>query len=229
MRPQRAVFAHGYTANKADVLPWALRVAEQGIPAIIFDWPGHYLGGLNEVKNFADFTRSAHELFAVAFEKLLDVGKLAEGEQVILSGHSLGALLALKALKLPRFEGHRRLGVGVGIGLNNRVETHLFDTEFYQKTLAVRRQLVSPALDSDVMFPWIRDEKTLIDVRGERIHLIVGEDDMVVGRGGMQNFVQHLEAQGASVTSFEPKRLAHHEPTLAAPHLNAFLKQELAL
>ncbi len=230
LRPIRAVYGHGYTASKGDCLPWAIRAAEAGIPALIFDWPGHYLGSFNEVERFEDFTAEAHTLFAQAYERLEGLlNSLSSPQQIILGGHSLGALMALKALKLPAFASLKRLGVGVGLGLNEKVETHLFDTEFYQKTLSIRRQLVSPALDTSVMFPWIRDEKVNLPISGERIHLIVGEDDMVVGAGGMDNFASHLKTLGNSVTSFAPKKLAHHEPTLAAPHLHAFLKQELSL
>jgi predicted esterase len=207
-----------------------VRAAEAGIPTIIFDWPGHYLGGFNEVERFEDFTAEAHTLFAQAYDRLDGLlNTLSSAQQVIIGGHSLGALMALKALKLPAFQNLKRLGVGVGLGLNEKVETHLFDTEFYQKTLSIRRQLVSPALDTTLMFPWIRDEKKALQISGERIHLIVGEDDMVVGSGGMANFAAHLAALGNNVTTFEPKKLPHHEPTLAAPHLHAFIKQELAL
>ncbi|MBY0516802.1 MAG: alpha/beta fold hydrolase [Bacteriovoracaceae bacterium] len=224
----RVIYSHGYTASKADCLPWAIRAADSGVPAIIFDWPGHFLGGMNDVENFLDFKLHAHELFAVAFERLNTlIGESTLPDQVVLGGHSLGALMAIKAMSLPQFSTCKRLGVGVGIGLNNKVETHLFDTQFYQKTLSIRRQLVSPALDSDHVFPWIREEKTQLQISGERIHLIVGEDDMVVGAGGMDSMAKVLEEHGNQVTTYAPKKLAHHEPTLAAPHLHAFLKQEL--
>jgi alpha-beta hydrolase superfamily lysophospholipase len=230
LRPIRAIYSHGYTASKSDCLPWATRAAEAGIPSIIFDWPGHYLGGFNEVENFEDFKREAHHLFADAFERLEAFTSGAPSTQkIILGGHSLGSLMALKALKLPQFQNYQRLGIGVGLGLNPSVETHLFDTEFYQKTLSIRRQLVSPALDSAAVFPWLRAEKEQLTTSGERIHLIVGEDDMVVGAGGMKRLADHLLEHGNTVTTFEPKKLPHHEPTLAAPHIHAFLKQELSL
>jgi alpha-beta hydrolase superfamily lysophospholipase len=233
IRPVRAIYAHGYTANKADCLPWAVRASENGIPSVIFDWPGHYLGGFNEVKKFSDFTQGAPDLFAQALKELNSILTQQRGEhhlgQIVLGGHSLGALMAIKALKHADFAEYLRLAVGVGIGLNNQLETHLFDTEFYQKTLSIRRQLVSPALDSDFMFPWIREEKTRLNISYERIHLITGEDDLVVGVGGMERLADALKLAGNHVTTFEPKKLPHHEPTLAAPHINAFLKQELKL
>ena len=54
--------------------------------------------------------------------------------------------------------------------------------------------------------------------------MIVGADDMVVGKGGMDNFRTILEGLGNKVTSYEPNKLAHHEPSLASPHIYAFLK-----
>lgn len=226
-RSERFIYAHGYTASKADCLPWAVRAAESGAAALIFDWPGHYLGGMGEVESFDDFKREAHHLFAQGWERLDTLCGHAKVTTAVLGGHSLGALMALKALKLPAFNNYKRLGIGVGLGLNTKVETHLFDTEFYQKTLSIRRQLVSPALDTSVMFPWIRDEKEQLTVSDERIHLIVGVDDMVVGAGGLENLAAVLKAHNNTVTSFAPTKLPHHEPTLAAPHIHAFLKHEL--
>ena len=56
-----AIFTHGYTASKRDCLPWAQRLAEAGIPAVIFDLPGHYLGSFHECESFEDFKEHAHE------------------------------------------------------------------------------------------------------------------------------------------------------------------------
>lgn len=227
----RAVFSHGYTSHKSDCLPWAIRLAEGGVPTIIFDWPGHFLGSFNEAESFPEFQAHAHELFAEAWQRLealVPAGQLPSPNTAILGGHSLGALLSLKALKLPAFQNYQRLGIAVGFGLNPTLTSamHVFETSFYQKTLSIRRQLVSPALDSSVMFPWIKEEKERLDFSGERIHLITGADDLVVGAGGMEDMRRHLSECGNTVTAFEPTKLPHHEPTLAAPHLWAFLKQE---
>lgn len=223
---ERALFSHGYTSQKSDCLPWAVRLAESGVPALIFDWPGHYLGSFNEVEAFSDFANHAHELFAEAWN-CLDLMIATRASGVILGGHSLGALMAIKALELPTFASLRRLGIGIGLGLNTSAETHVFDTNFYQKTLNVRRQLVSPALDSDVMFPWIREQKFNLKVKGQRIHLLTGEDDVVVGAGGMEEMRRVLTDAGNTVSTEAPKRLPHHEPGHATAHLYAFLKKEL--
>jgi len=226
-----ALFTHGYTSHKGDVLNWAARLAEAQIPSLIFDLPGHYLGSFEEVTSFDHFKNHAHELFTFGFEKLDYFIEQKLGKHLcktlVLGGHSLGALLSLKAL--PLFPVQNKIAIGVGIGQPAHVQTHLFDTIFYQKTLNIRRQLVSPALDSDIMFPWIREERSKVLVKNERIHLITGIDDVVVGSGGMKLYADWLENQGSKVTSHEPSKLSHHEPGLAAGHLFSFLKKEFEL
>jgi predicted esterase len=224
-----AVFSHGYTASKSDCLPWATRCVEAGIPCVIFDWPGHRLGHFYELEDFSEFKLKAHCLFeeAAAFlSQKMQAQGLAKPQKWVLGGHSLGALLALKALNLATFNQHTKVAIAVGLGLNHKVETHIFDTAFYQKTLELRRQLVSPSLDSHIVFPWIRQEKENLKLSNQRIHLITGEDDMVVGADGTEVLAQFLTQQGNEVSLFKPKRLAHHEPQMAAAHLFAFLKQE---
>ena len=50
---------------------------------------------------------------------------------------------------------------------------------------------------------------------------------MVVGAGGQEALLANLEKLGNIVTMKEPKKLPHHEPSLAAAHIYAFLKEEL--
>jgi hypothetical protein len=223
VKPEWAIFTHGYTANKNDCLGWAVRLAEAGVATLIYDQPGHYLGSFNEVTSFEDFKNHFHELFECAYQRLKEITK-TDSDSLILGGHSLGALSALKAIELPVFATKKKIGVLIGMGLNLTAETHIFDTTFYQKTLNIRRQLVSPALDTDVVFPWIRDEKKGLMTTGQRLHLIVGADDMVVGQGGMEFLKQLLLGLGNTVTSYEPTKLPHHEPQNASPHIFAFLK-----
>lgn len=220
-----ALLCHGYTSHKGSILTWASRLADEGMPAIIFDVPGHYLGNFSEVESFADFKAYAHELFAEAFEQ---ASEHIDGtiNSVVLGGHSLGALLAIKALSLPTFAALEKISVGVGLGMAPEHVVHIFDTPFYKSTLKLREQLVSPELKPDNVFPWIKDEKDNLVVTRERIHLITGEDDMVVGENGMERFAQHLESQGNTVSMEKPKKLAHHVPENAAPHVKKFLKDE---
>jgi len=226
-----AIFTHGYTSHKGDCLNWATRMSEAGVPCIIFDQPGHYLGSFNEVESLEDFKNHLHELFSAAFERLnllmeqkLGVGNYKKCQSIILGGHSLGAYSCIRALELPEFSELNRIAIGIGIGISQHQSTHLFETSFYEKTLSIRRQLVSPALDTKKVFAWLKEQKENMTVSHQRIHLITGEDDLVVGRGGMQAFIKVLKENGNVVTSEEPKRLPHHEPGGAAPHLYAFLK-----
>lgn len=231
IKSEWALFSHGYTSHKGDCLTWATRMVEGGVPCMIFDQPGHYLGSFHEVNKFEDFTEHVHELFAEAYirlqgllEQQLGFGQFPTNTGIILGGHSLGAFTSIKAMELPAFSKLNRLAVAVGIGIGQRQATHLFETAFYEKTLSIRRQLVSPKLDSKDVFAWIKEGKENLAVSGQRIHLITGEDDIVVGQLGMEAFLEVLEKHGNTVTVEKPKRLPHHEPGAATAHIYSFLK-----
>ncbi len=226
-----AIFTHGYTSHKGDCLNWATRLVQSGVPCLIFDQPGHYLGSFHEVKSLEDFKAHVHELFGeglLRLEALMEshfgFGHFPACKSIILGGHSLGAFTSIRALELPAFKDLQRVAVGIGVGIGQSQATHIFETAFYEKTLSIRRQLVSPELDAKQVFSWLKHEKETMTVSGQRIHLITGEDDVVVGNGGMEAFLKVLEENGNSVTWIRPKRLPHHEPGGATPHLYAFLK-----
>jgi hypothetical protein len=230
-----AIFTHGYTSDKSSILNWAIRLSESGVSCLLFDLPGHYQGNYSEVEDFDHFKNHAHELFVSAFIKLkasfLEEFPLYEHMleenvmKLVLGGHSLGAMLSLKALMLPEFANIEKCAIAVGLGLAPKNIVHIFDTPFYKSTLRVREQLVSPALNSENVFPWIKDEKKLIAVEGQIIHLITGVDDLVVGEDGMERFAEVLDEKNNTVFIEKPNRLPHHEPQLAAPHVKKILKK----
>jgi len=230
MKDVWAIFTHGFTSHKGDCLNWASRLVESGVPCVIFDQPGHYLGSFHEVKSLDDFKNHSHKLFYEAYLRLKDFlsmhrsHELKNPKQLVLGGHSLGAYSAFRALELEEFRDISKIGVGVGIGIGQRQATHIFETAFYEKTLSIRRQLVSPALDSKEIFSWLKNEKEKMTLSHQRLHLITGEDDVVVGAGGMEAFIKVLEEHQNIVTFEKPKRLPHHEPGLATAHLYSFLK-----
>lgn len=229
-----AILTHGYTADKSSILNWPIRLAEAGVSSILFDLPGHYLGNYSEVSDFDYFKEHAHELFAEAFNRLREsfleefplYDYLLESDQLklILGGHSLGAMLSLKAIKLPVFETYQKRVIAVGLGMAPKNVVHLFDTPFYKSTLNVREQLVSPALKPDNVFPWIKTEKENISISNCDIHLITGADDLVVGEDGMERFAEVLKELKNNVTSERPTKLPHQEPQLAAAHVKKYLK-----
>ncbi|MFA6237588.1 MAG: alpha/beta fold hydrolase [Bacteriovorax sp.] len=233
--PVFAVLTHGYTADKSSILNWPIRLAEAGVSSILFDIPGHYLGNFSEVSDFGHFKEHAHELFLGAFLKLKESfleqfplnENMLESDQLklVLAGHSLGAMLSLKALMLPEFAPYKKLSISVGLGMAPKDIVHLFDTPFYKSTLRIREQLVSPALCSENVFPWIKDEKVALDVHAQTIHLITGIDDMVVGEDGMERFAESLIAKNNKVTIEKPTKLPHHEPQMAASHVKKYLKK----
>ena len=80
-----------------------------------------------------------------------------------------------------RFEGIQ-LSFGV---------VHLFDTPFYKATMKVREQLVSKALSPTNIFTWIKEQKENLNLSNQYIHLISGEDDLVVGDRGVERFAEY--------------------------------------
>ncbi len=238
--PSFALMTHGYSASKNDLFSWASKLCEEGITVCLFDLPGHYLGGFNDVEKFADFT-FAHELFAQGLENirknfflrypLYEHFNDSKKINLILAGHSLGALLALKALSLPAFVDYKRLAIAVGFGhglspdTTSHDQVHLFQTPLFKNTLNLRAQLVSPALCPENIFPWIKDEKASLELPGERIHLITGLDDVIVAPDGAERLKAQLEKKGSTVTLERPLKLPHHEAAAAATHIKSFLRK----
>ncbi|MCO4794570.1 MAG: alpha/beta fold hydrolase [Bacteriovoracaceae bacterium] len=227
-----ALFTHGYTSHKGSLLTWATRLAEEGMPSLMFDLPGHYLGTFSEVTNFEDFKLNSHKLFELAFDfaisqlKECEIDTTSEEFKLVLGGHSLGALLALKASELDLFESFKKVCLCVGLGITEEGKTHIFQTPFYKSTLVVRSQLVSPELEPDNVFPWIKSEKKNCTVSNQRVHLICGQDDLVVGDGGVERLSDILKSNGNHVTVDLPNKLPHHTPEAAAGFIKKFLKSE---
>lgn len=233
--PTFAIFTHGYTADKGSILNWPIRLVEAGVSAILFDLPGHYLGNFSEVEDFEHFKHHGHELFLKAFLKLkesflqefplYDHMLLKDQLKLVLGGHSLGAMLSIKAMMMPEFSDYQKLAVAVGLGMAPKDIVHIFDTPFYKSTLKIREQLVSPALKPDNVFPWIKEEKQVIEATGLNIHLITGVDDLVVGSDGMERFAASLVEKHNVVTMEKPTKLPHHEPQMAAGYVKKHLKK----
>lgn len=217
-----AIFTHGYTASKSSILTWGSRFAGAGFESIIFDLPGHYLGSFNEVESFEDFQTYAPNLFKRALEKI----ESTDYQNLLLGGHSLGALLSLKTLE-NNFANESTFNICVGLGLGPEETIHAFDSDFYRKTFAFREQLTSPAMRGDKILPWIKNQKQEMQVRDKRIHLITGKDDVVVAPNGSERLMDLLLEKGNFVTLARPNRMSHHQPELAGPHIMAFVRDNI--
>ncbi len=224
-----AVFTHGYTAEKTPLFPWAVRLADFAVPTIIFDLPGHYLASFSELNSFENFRTNAHRLFTLAYHTLLEQShfKVNAETKLILGGHSLGGLLSLKALMNEEFAGLNKMGIGVGVGIQEEDKPHLFQSKFYEKTMHIRSQLVSPHLNPKDVFKWLYEEKKNIQTFHQRITLITGEDDAVVSRDGTERFKELLESHANIVTIEKPQRLPHNNPELAAANVYRHVKEFL--
>ena len=166
-----AVFAPGYTSEKSQLLSWGTGLAALGVPTLIFDLPGHYLGNLHPLGSFEDFKNHTPHLFARGLETLRErAGERGrEAYQVVLGGHSLGSLMAAEAIRLPDFSSMARLLIGVGLSASPANGTHIFETDLYRETLEVRKQLVAPCLSPDRIIPWIKEDKANVSLSGETV------------------------------------------------------------
>jgi len=220
-----AIFTHGYTSHKGDVVTWAHRMAFAGLPCAIFDLPGHYLGSFNEAFDFNEFTSTSHLLFLKAFEHLCTLLQLTP-ELLVLGGHSLGSYFSIMALDIPEFANFKRCATCVGTTYAKKEDTIFLESDFYRNTLKLREQLVSPSLRADQIFPWIKERISLLSTQNHKIHLLTGEDDIVVTKQGTMNLYHHLKNLGNDMTFYFPKTLPHHRPELAASFIYSYLKKE---
>ena len=219
-----AIFTHGYTSHKSVLVPWASKIVDRNIPTLIFDLPGHFLGSFNEAPSFDSFKVNAPKLFEVA-RNLINKRSNQEIPFYFIGGHSLGALVSLLSLKDLRLESNQKLAIGVGFGAPPENITHIFDTPFFKKTMEIRKQLVSKSLDPKTILPWIRDTKNSNMIKNQRIHLISGQDDVIVGKNGLDRLIDHLESSGNKVSFDKPKNLPHHLPENGSTHISHFIKK----
>ncbi len=218
-----AIFAHGYTSHKGQLLNWGQRMAEAGAATVLFDWPGHFMGSFSKSGPWDFFNAHAHELFHSAVSHLRLQTHSNDNLPLIYGGHSLGALMALKALN--QVHAEKACAIAVGLGRNRLVGAkHLFESEIYQSTLHLRAQLVDNELAPERFFTWIDEQKEKLLLSGKTIYLLSGKDDFVVGSDGPEWMAQHLERQENIVTLERPEHLPHHEPELAAPYIKKYLK-----
>lgn len=218
------ILTHGYTSHKNALLNSLQRGAEYGIPTVLFDLPGHYLGGLFPIEKKEDLIEKTPLFFHLAQEKLQEK---YSPEQIVYAGHSLGGLFALMALESAK-KSLSLTGCAVGLGLKPPEEPHLFSSSLYQKTLYFRDQLISPVISSSIIFPWIQHQKEHLSLSGQRIHLLSGEDDLVIGKKGALRLQEKLQKDNHVTLDLVPS-LAHHRTELIAPHLMKYLKKTFSL
>lgn len=230
IKPFLAACTHGHTSHKGSILTWAIRLSDYGIPTVLFDLPGHYLGSFNEVENFDLFEQKSHWLFYQHLEKLKNfLNPEFKAEKIIFAGHSLGGLLALKSHRDPRFKAstaeHHLIGVGLGMAPQNKEHNHILETAFFKKTLDLYQQFVTPTLRAPKMFEWIKHEKEQLDVTGQKIYLLTGIDDVVATPEQTTLLAENLRKLGNEVTLDIADSLSHHTPEKAPGHIMGYLKK----
>jgi hypothetical protein len=219
-----AVFSPGYTSHKASLLNWSTALMDKNISSLIFDLPGHFLGGHHPVPSFEIFAKHSPELFRLAVENIGTLlGKDSSELDCTIGGHSLGALLALQALQEHAFPCRSINAVCVGLGIYPPGKTHVYATKLFEKTIAIRNGYVDPCLHSNIMFPWIGNSKQELKISKARVHLICGQDDLVVGGDGLNRLSDKLKELGNEVSCEQPLKLAHHLPELATKFVINFI------
>ena len=214
------VFTHGYTSHKGSILTWAQKVIDLGAPSLIFDLPGHYLGNFDEVNEFNHFIEEVPQLFEKAFSIILENNKYAT--KPIIGGHSLGALMALKASN--EFEMFKEI-ICVGLGSLPINKPHLFETPFFKDTMHLRSELVSECLNPKLMLPWISEQKRQPITHNKSIHLIGGKDDIIIGgEEGINQMGKTLQETNVVDIQLITK-LPHHTPENAGIFIKKTLQQ----
>lgn len=225
----QAIFTHGYTSHKNSLFNWGKRLVQMGIPTILFDLPGHYLGSRNELQSFEQFCDHSYKLFKEAHNLL---NKAIQEQQinqdadpfVILGGHSLGAMISLQSLQEKEFSDvSNKASLLVGYGMPISDKHHVFEGTLFEDMLKIREQLVSPHIPPAKVFRWIAQQKENLHIEKQTILLLNGENDIVVPEQSQTIMQDYLEKKGNQVISSRPKNIPHHEPELAAPHLPSLL------
>lgn len=137
--------------------------------------------------------------------------------------------MAFRASNLLELAAFDKILVGMGFGMSATDGKHIFQSRFYRKTLLQREQLVSPCLRADAIFEWINLEKENIHISAQRVHLITGEDDVVVGHNGTERLRDRLQGFGIPTSMVRPKRLPHHRPDEGAVHVYSELRDLLPI
>lgn len=204
-----SVFTHGYTSHKGSILPWAQKMMELNIPTILFDLPGHFLGSFRPVSTIEDFQGQTPELFKSAHSIL------GEQKNLIVGGHSLGALFSL--IYSEKYSPD--LIFCAGLGLSDPTKKHLFQTPIFKETLNLRSELVSPEISPEIIFPWITEKKQNLSIENRNILLVAGKDDIVIDREAGINRLGDLLKVKNSVEVMVPPSLPHNQPERAGVYL----------
>lgn len=213
-----AIFTHGYTDHKGSLFTWGSRLAGDGMGVVIFDLPGHFLGSFNDITSFESFTENTHHLFFEAYKAFTKESSFTLNK-VILGGHSLGALMSLRAAELPEFSEFEMKIIPVGFGMGAKSGVHVLEGPMFEATMNARAKIISKHLHFSVLFPWLKREKELVPTSNKEIYLICGQNDGIIEIDGVERIADILKSNGNDVTIKMPKRLYHHQPELASPHV----------
>jgi len=214
-----AIFTHGYTGHKGDILTWGQRLADCGITVLLFDLPGHFLGSFNDVPSFTDFKVNAYKLF----DKAITYFNIQQNDKLIIGGHSLGAFLALQSLNYNCFNQYQTICICVGLGIQQQAKSLSEHNSIFHNMLKERSNLISKNLAPQKMFTWFYDRINSLSIYNQKIFLISGTNDFLIQENHISNLQNTLSINN-QVTVIRPDNLPHHCPDRAVIHIRKLLK-----
>jgi len=223
MRGTVAIFTHGYTSHKGDLVNWAYHLLQLNIPSLIFDLPGHYLGSFNEVDNLEKFNLGVPALFEKALLQLDEYNPV----NIILGGHSMGAHYSLLALNQESFHEANTFNICVGLGHKDQDKPTFLESSLYKETLDLRKKLVSKVLFPEYIIPLLKESNEKLQFKNKKIHLISGKNDVIANEKSLEKFKERLWLQGNYVTTETPGNLPHHQPELAAAFIRNHVRKNV--
>lgn len=212
--PFTCIFTHGFTTSKQDLTSWLMKCAELKISCCIFDLPNHLLGESTPVSSDI-FKEESHLLFHEA-EKLFP-----STQKFVYGGFSLGSLFAIEA-SLKKSPAALILA---GFGFDDNYKEHIYESQAFSFLLQFRSKLIVN-LDSKDLFRWVQKKKETMILQHQEIILISGEDDLVVGKQGMENLSMFL-GETNNYTIIKPPYLGHHFPDKISSFLERPLRRVL--
>lgn len=226
------IFTHGYTSHKASILSWLQKLSQNGYHAIIFDLPGHFLGGLKKEVNFNDFTTQSHMLFESAVKYAQSNFQNDHLKSIVIGGHSIGGYFSLMASNLEIFKKFQTYVYCVGLGVGEKGKISVMQQSLFKPTLDFRAELISKDIHPDAIFPWLSNVKRELSLQNQNYTLITGKNDIICPPQNIQNLTDSLyqnsqDNKNLNIKQHIEQNLPHDKPEMISSFITRQIKKIL--